>query len=71
MHLDSTDAVAFNNRHPDVSTLTPGGAPGVLDNPVLDTIRVNSVANSKYCVIVLITASWIGKHTTCVALKNS
>jgi hypothetical protein len=71
VHLDAADAIAFNNRHPDIATLTPAGAPGVLYDPVFDTSRVNSIADSKNCVIVLIAASWIGKHTTRVAFENS
>jgi len=71
VHLDAADTIAFNNRHPDIATLTPAGAPGVLYDPVFDTSRVNSIADSKNCVIVLIAASWIGKHTTRVAFENS
>jgi len=53
------------SAHADVTLLTPGGSPRVLDNPV-----VSSVTDSQDTMIQLFTAS-SGKNTTLVMLETS
>ena len=43
--LDTADADTIDDGHFHVAIITPGGGPGVLDNPVLGAVRVNAPAD--------------------------
>jgi len=38
LHLDTADTVTFGDGESDVSLVSPGGVPGVLDSPVLGSV---------------------------------
>mmetsp|Transcript_26780 Transcript_26780/g.31451 ORF Transcript_26780/g.31451 Transcript_26780/m.31451 type:complete len:265 (-) Transcript_26780:212-1006(-) len=56
LHLDTTHASTVDDSKADVSILTPGGTPGVLDLVVGGTVGVRAVAHSEDAVVELGTA---------------
>uniref|UniRef100_A0A804QXM7 Uncharacterized protein n=1 Tax=Zea mays TaxID=4577 RepID=A0A804QXM7_MAIZE len=57
LHGDAAEAaVAGAALHPDVATLAPGGAPGVLDDPVGRAVVADAVADRRHAVVQVRTA---------------
>ena len=70
--LDATDASAVNNGELDVALVTPRSAPGVLDEPVVETRGlVSAVTDSEHGVVKSGAASDCVEHTARVVLPSS
>jgi len=68
--LASTDTVSSNNGELDVSFFSPGGTPGVLDEPVVQSgSGVSSIADSKHGVVKFGSAAGVIKDTGFVELE--
>ena len=50
LHLDAADTLAVDDGHLDVALVTPGGVPGVLDEPVFLAV-LGAVADSEDSVV--------------------
>jgi len=68
--LDTADTLARLNTDLDVTLVTPGGTPRILDKVVLDTVFF-TVTNSKDSVVKAGSAGRSSEDTTVVTLENS
>ena len=71
LHLDATDAlVVTRDANLDVALVSPGRAPRVLDEPVLQaTCLVSAVANSEHTMVQCHTAQRVVEDTRLVSLE--
>jgi len=70
-HLDTADAFAFHSSNLDVALVTPGGVPGVLDEPVVKAACfVVAIADEQHAVIKIGAAFGAVKDTACVRLED-
>jgi len=69
-HVDTADTFSSNISDSDVTTLTPAGAPGVLDNPV-SLVTFGSETNDQDTVVELSSAVSAVEDTTGVALEGT
>jgi len=71
-HLDTADAFAFHTSNLDVALVTPGGVPGVLDEPVVKAACfVGAIAGNQHAVIKIGAARGAVKDTACVRLEDT
>ena len=69
--LDAADADAGGDSDLDIAFVSPGCAPGVLDEVILNTGCVSAVANCKNTVVQGGSTSTGGDDTSTVVLKDS
>jgi len=69
--LDAADAYARGDSDLDIAFVSPGCAPGVLDEVIFNTGGVSAVANCKNTVVQSGSTSTGGDYTSFVVLKDS
>ena len=69
LHLDTADTVAINDSELDVTLVTPGGVPGVLDEPVV-LAGLSAPSDGKDGVVEAGTARGAVENTTLVGLED-
>ena len=68
VHLDTADTVTLDHAELDVSLVSPGGSPRVLDEPVVATV-LGTVADGEDGVIEVGSASDVVHDTSLVELE--
>jgi len=68
VHLDTADTVALDHAELDVSLVSPGGSPRVLDEPVVATV-LGTVADGKDGVIEVESAGYVVQDTRGVVFE--